>query len=113
MALDFTLRHARQAKTRSASVSGSAGAPLASVQVSGSSPGASMRVPGLGQDSAGDAAELDRVRHGRRRHAQQAKVEPPPLDVRAAQDRQRVVGEVRREHHLGEDVGDLFGQRRR
>ena len=62
IAFDFTARTARHANARSRSVASSAGAPDASVQVAGSSPGASTWSTLLHQQAAADGAALGRAR---------------------------------------------------
>ena len=105
IALLFTARTARQAKTRSSRPAASSGSPVASVQVVGSSPGASSRSltcssrpPLIGRISAPGAGQV------RQRAAAGCSSSPVSTS-------HRVVGERRRDDHLGEDLGDLLGHR--
>ena len=100
-------RQARQANARSARVASSTARPAVSVQVAGSSPGASTRSTRLHQQAAGDPAGLDARRGPVGGQTQQ----PDVLLARQHLHRAVLVSRARR--HLGEDLRDLLGHRRR
>ena len=75
---------------------------MASVQAFGSSPSASTQVALLHQQTAGDRARLDATA------AQRLALEEAHV-LLALEDLDRAVLVRRRDHHLGEHLGDLLG----
>ena len=115
IALDFTARIARQANSRSASVAAEAGSPAASRQRDGSSP---VALPSL---SSPDASIASRACISS--PPEIGRVSTPPTAGAATSSSRRFffavrissasVVERRRHDHLGEDVVDRLGHRRR
>ena len=104
MAFDLTCLATLKAKSRSASSALGRLALADDLQIGGRDHAVVAR---LHEQAAGERAHHDagRARIGQRAHGQQAQV------LLGGEDRLRLVGRIRRDHHLGEDLGDLLGCR--